>query len=225
MADISIIVQRIATMFPALLLALVIHEYSHALVAKLYGDRTALWQGRLTLNPTVHMDPIGTVVFPLLGIAFGGFIFGWAKPVPINPSEFRNFRRGIFWVSAAGPLSNLILGVLTAFFLPLIFSFLGGAGSMGNFGKEFLQSFLVLNFILFAFNLLPFPPLDGSKMLESFLSHEKAEQLHAIFTPMNTMFLFLFLIVTGAFRFIFAPVLAFAELLLGWSSMFWAMMF
>ncbi|MGZ3704102.1 MAG: site-2 protease family protein, partial [Bdellovibrionota bacterium] len=113
-ANVSQIIQSIAVTFPAFLLALVVHEYCHALAAKFFGDQTAAWSGRLTLNPLVHIDPIGTIVMPLIGAIFGGFMIGWAKPVPIDPRQFRSYRLGLFCVSFAGPLSNIIFGFVSA---------------------------------------------------------------------------------------------------------------
>src|SRR3989344_3915841 len=117
------IVQKIAIVYPALLIALVLHEYAHAWVAKRYGDETSAWSGRLTLNPAAHIDLFGTIIFPLIGIALGGFIFGWAKPVPIEPRNFRDYRSGLFWVSFAGPLSNILLGFFFAFVMVAFYSY------------------------------------------------------------------------------------------------------
>lgn len=141
----------------ALLVALTIHEFSHAWAAHLYGDDTAKMHGRLSLNPFVHLDPLGTIFLLLAG-------FGWGKPVPVNPNNFRNPKLDNITVSLAGPMSNLllaaILGLILRFFQlpPAILSF--------------LAIIIIINLILMIFNLLPIPPLDGSKILALFLSAE-----------------------------------------------------
>lgn len=134
----------------------IIHEYCHAWVAYLQGDHTAKNEGRLTLNPIPHLDLYGTVIIPLFFLFFMNGFIGWAKPVPINPYNFKNQKNGIIWVSLAGPGSNfliaLILGTLVRFsvfpFLNLPFSFI-----------------IYINIFLALFNLIPIPPLDGSKLL------------------------------------------------------------
>ncbi|NUM89807.1 MAG: site-2 protease family protein, partial [Bdellovibrionales bacterium] len=175
------IVQRISIFFPAFLIALVFHEFAHAWMANRYGDETAAWRGRLTLNPVAHMDPLGTVLFPLLSISMGsGVFFGWAKPVPIDPRNFRDYRGGLFWVAFAGPLSNIVLGFLSAVvyalfrkYVPLDFAFHDALAAM-------LEVLVVINFALAVFNLIPLPPLDGSNMVLSFLGYENTRRFLAI---------------------------------------------
>ncbi|WP_048602185.1 site-2 protease family protein [Rubeoparvulum massiliense] len=151
----------------AFTLAFTIHEWAHAFVATRLGDRTALMAGRLTLNPIAHVDPLG-----LLMILFGPF--GWAKPVPTNPSRFRgNIRRGILLVSLAGPISNLILAILFA----IIFSQTSMSTWIITYGDHSIQALftyivwysIMINTALFVFNMLPVAPLDGSKVLHSLL--------------------------------------------------------
>lgn len=159
----------------AILIALTVHEWSHAYVATRLGDPTSHNEGRLTLNPIAHLDPLGTLLFLLVG-------FGWAKPVPINPSYFRNVRTGILLTAAAGPFSNLILAMLSYIGLTLLAggSETGGSvwgllslssgGSIGQmFFVRFLASSIFVNLALMAFNLLPVAPLDGSKVLQAFI--------------------------------------------------------
>lgn len=149
----------IALRIPALLIAITIHEFSHARMAYNFGDSTAKNQGRMNLNPINHLDPIGTIMILLVG-------FGWAKPVPINPYNFNQYRRGLRWVSFAGPLSNFILG----FFSLLLLSVFANAGMTSGLFIQFMVVLMQLNILLAIFNLLPIPPLDGSKILMSFLS-------------------------------------------------------
>ena len=207
--DASIIL-RIATIFPALLIALVLHEYAHAWMAQRYGDLTASWSGRLTLNPVAHMDPLGTIVFPLVGIALGGFIFGWAKPVPIDPSKFHHFRRGLFWVAFAGPMANIILGFLFGFVFVCFVAYVPESFGFYRPFHSMLISLIQINFVLAIFNLIPLPPLDGSKMLESFLSYEGMRKLESI--QQYSLFILLFLLFSGIINFILKPVIFLSQL-------------
>lgn len=146
-------------------LSAILHEYAHAWAALRAGDPTAKYEGRLTLNPLAHLDAFGTVLLPLLLLFSGGFFVGYAKPVPINPYNFKNQRRGLIQVSLAGVTANLALG--------LIFSFLFVLFLSNDWGSVFFQSLLSLvayvNIILAIFNLIPIPPLDGSKLLQAVL--------------------------------------------------------
>ncbi len=143
---------------PALLIALTVHEYAHARAAVSLGDPTPRLLGRLTLNPVAHLDPIGLIMLWL-------FKFGWAKPVPINPSYFKNYRQDMLVVSLAGPVSNMLLALLTAFLIVI-------AAKMQLLSETWLKVLSMTysyNIILAIFNLVPIPPLDGSKVLASIL--------------------------------------------------------
>jgi Zn-dependent protease len=141
---------------PALLIALTIHEYSHARAAVALGDPTPRFMGRLTLNPIPHLDPIGLLMLWL-------FKFGWAKPVEINPNNFHNYRQGMLYVSLAGPLSNVVL----AFFTYMVGEVLAHMGLLSDFWFKMLLMLYIYNLILAVFNMIPIPPLDGSKILAS----------------------------------------------------------
>lgn len=147
-----------------LIFSIIIHEVAHGFMADWLGDPTARLQGRLTLNPIKHIDPVGSIIVPLI-TSLSGFTFGWAKPVIYNPYNLKNKRQGEFLIGAAGPLSNLSLA--------LIFSaVIRFAISSGAFSMEFIQvcSYVVLiNLVLAIFNLIPLPPLDGSKLLFAYL--------------------------------------------------------
>lgn len=150
-----------------LLFSVVIHEVSHGYAALWLGDPTAKLSGRLTLNPVAHLDPVGSFVVPLLGFFAGGVIIGWAKPVPFNPYNLRNQRWGEALVAFAGPLSNIIIAIIFALIIRSVYS--GGFLSDNFF---FLAGYLVfINIILALFNLIPIPPLDGSKILFAILPH------------------------------------------------------
>lgn len=144
---------------PAIIIALTFHEFAHGFVAYKLGDPTAKNQGRLTLNPLPHLDPVG--FFMLLF-----FHFGWAKPVPINPFYFEGDRKkGVMLVSFAGPLSNLFLALLAAIILGVLFKFLNPQGII----ISMLSYLILINLVLAVFNLIPIPPLDGSKILAGIL--------------------------------------------------------
>lgn len=148
-------------MVVALFSAITVHEYAHARMALLFGDGTAKLSGRLTLNPLKHMDWIGALMLII-------FRFGWAKPVPINPRNFRNYRQGMIWVSLAGPLANVALAFLVALFLRVVLIF--PLPGFINFMLIPLGQMLIIYNVYFAiFNLFPFPPLDGSKILTTLL--------------------------------------------------------
>jgi Zn-dependent protease len=185
MNDLNTVFFNIAESVPGFLLAIVAHEAAHAWMANKFGDPTAKNEGRLTLNPAAHYDPWGTIFFPLLA-AFTNFaIIGWAKPVPIEVRNFKNMRSGIFWVSFAGPLSNLIIGTASAITLALIATKVSPDWDYYTISIRMLRYSVFVNFILAFFNLLPLPPLDGSKMVSSFLKGQtlrKYEDL-ARFTP------------------------------------------
>jgi Zn-dependent protease len=169
-------VYKVAIGLPGFLLAIVAHEAAHAYVAKRFGDDTAEKAGRLNLNPVVHFDLIGTVILPLVGAAFGGIMFGWAKPVPINPARFKNVKYGIFWVSFAGPLANLLLTFLSAALFALMYTQLDGSFFFYKPFTEMLRQSILINIVLATFNLIPFPPLDGAKMVSSMLDYETARK-------------------------------------------------
>jgi Zn-dependent protease len=150
--------QLLVVWLVAIIYAITIHEFSHALAAYLQGDRTAADQGRLTFNPLKHLDPIGFMVLLLAG-------FGWGRPVPFNPYNLKNQKVGPAFVSLAGPASNLISFVVFGFVLKALLA-IGVIGS-NNLLATFLLVLIEINFILAIFNLLPIPPLDGSKLLYS----------------------------------------------------------
>jgi Zn-dependent protease len=159
-----------AVMYLSLLFALCVHEAAHAAMAYRCGDNTAKLLGRLSLNPLVHMDLIGTVVMPILMFTTGfPFLFGWAKPVPFNPRNLKDMRKDPVWIALAGPLSNLLMAIVTVFVARIVFMAYGGAELAPNLLYVFFQIFVVINFILLFFNMIPVPPLDGHYVLGYFL--------------------------------------------------------
>ncbi len=180
---------------PAILIALTFHEFAHAYVAYRFGDPTAKYMGRLTLNPLAHLDPMGTIMIFLIH-------FGWAKPVPVDPRYLGNPKRDLMWISAAGPLMNLALALLSGI---LIRVFLvaglahGQAGGTVSILFQMLYFSLYINLALAFFNLLPIPPLDGSKILAGLLPSRYASTLYMIETkgPMILFGIIMFGWITG----------------------------
>lgn len=183
--------------------ALVIHECAHAWMASRCGDNTARYAGRITLNPLPHIDPIGTIIFPLLLIlSRSPFIIGWAKPVPINPLNFNNPRVDLVRVGASGPLSNIGLAIASSF-LVWIFSYLP-IGEIKNSLIIILLFSVLINLLLAVFNLIPIPPLDGSQILSGLLPDHLVKRYEMI-TPYGFIILF-FLLLTGLLWTIILPI-------------------
>lgn len=188
--------------FPAIVLALTIHEYSHGRVAYAFGDPTAKNAGRLTLNPLMHLDVIGTLMLLV-------FQFGWAKPVPVNPYFFQGDRRKkVMYVSVAGPLSNLLQAIIVAILLSLLVHFLPPRNNpFSIWFTNFLQYLILINIVLAVFNLLPVPPLDGSKILAGILPERYAYIIYQL-----ERYGFIILIIAmflGVFSAIISPVVYF----------------
>ena len=175
-----------------LMLAFCIHECAHAWTAWRLGDPTAKMLGRITLNPVKHLDPFGSVIFPLIGLFYGGMLFGWAKPTPVTPRNFQNYRRDDILVSLAGPASNLAMATIALILLIVLkHVVVGGTVAVATavalsqhipgISTEnlpslfpialFLYYVILLNLLLFVFNLIPVPPLDGSHILRHFLPY------------------------------------------------------
>jgi len=167
------VVQRIVIWILPVIFAITGHEVAHGWVAKKYGDNTASQQGRLTLNPIKHVDFVGTIIIPgLLLISSAGFIFGWAKPVPVDPRYFKNPRRDMAIVAVAGPVSNLLMAFAWAMIIKLgiVLSMEGVSLPLILAGKAGIQ----INLVLALINLIPIPPLDGSRIVTGFLSNNLA---------------------------------------------------
>lgn len=178
-----------------MLIVITIHEFAHARMAYYFGDATAKMQGRMNLNPINHLDPIGSIMILLVG-------FGWAKPVPINPYNFNHYRKGLRWVSFAGPLSNFIFGFICLLVLAILIN--GGLISFDGLFFMFMLQLILINIYLAIFNLLPVPPLDGSKILISFLAdvHLRVYQQIERYAPL----ILIGLLLTGILWAIIGPV-------------------
>lgn len=183
----------------ALIIALTFHEAGMALVARWQGDKTAQHAGRLTLNPIPHMDPLGTLVFPFIGSLLGGFIFGWAKPLPINPRNFRNPKWGNILVAGSGPCWNLLI----CFLAVLAFYLIGPvqeASIMLAFSR-LAQAMIMVSAILAIFNMIPVYPLDGGTVLYELLPYEGKQKYDEYVVPYGGIAL-LGLMLLGGFQWI-----------------------
>jgi Zn-dependent protease len=205
MESFALRLQSLSLQLVPFVMAVVFHEFAHGFAANRCGDNTAKTAGRLTLNPLPHLDPIGTVLFPLVNMLTGmNLLFGWARPVPINPNRFRKYRPGLFFVSFAGPLMNILLAVLSAavfwslqVWVPQAFYLHEPLSMMANESVK-------INFALAVFNLIPLPPLDGSKIVESFLPYQAAMKYEAI--ARYSFFILMALLLTGGLSFLAYPI-------------------
>ena len=196
---------------PPLLLALTVHEFAHGYVAFRLGDPTAQASGRLTLNPLKHLDPLGTIAFFI-------FHFGWAKPVPVNPAYFKDPRKDMFWVALAGPVTNLILAVISALMTKVVWALAKSIpySALGEAILVPLNSVLIasvwINLVLCIFNFLPIPPLDGSRILTGILPPDLARSYASI--ERYGFILLIILAVSGVLSKLIIPLINFANSLL-----------
>lgn len=202
---------------PPFILSLSFHEYAHAWVANKLGDSTARYMGRLTMDPMAHISMVGTVIFPAISLLTGAPLFGWANPVPIDMRNFKKPRAGMALVAAAGPLSNILLATLCTAILawlargsPLAIMHGAGAGMKGA-ANEMLIMAIQLNLFLAFFNLIPIPPLDGSRILQGVVGRTVADKIDEFGHYGNWLLLILFFM--GIFRILAVPVILFMNFL------------
>jgi Zn-dependent protease len=204
-------ISRLILLAPPFLFALTIHEFAHGYVAYTLGDPTARANGRLTLNPLKHLDPIGTLAFFFIN-------FGWAKPVPVNPYYFKNPRKDMLWVALAGPATNLTIAVLSAIiakFAVLMVSILPPTAitiSLLYPVIEMLVASVWINLVLCIFNFLPIPPLDGSRILAGLLPEHLARSYASI--ERYGFIILIFLMLTNTISRLIMPIILFAKNLL-----------
>ena len=195
------LIQLIAIAAIPVLFAITIHEAAHGYVARHFGDMTAYQQGRISLNPIRHIDPVGTILLPLLTLALGGILFGWAKPVPVNFGALRRPKQDMLWVAIAGPASNLVMALFWGLMIKVAWMFPGGYFTEPLL--EMAQIGVKINAILMVLNLLPLPPLDGGRVAVSLLPHRQAYQLSRI-EPYG-MFILIGLAITPVLGWILTP--------------------
>lgn len=200
--------------FGCLVVAVILHEISHGVVALWFGDRTAKEAGRLTLNPVPHIDPFGSIVLPAMGAIVGLPVFGYAKPVPVNPNRLHQPRRDMLYVSLAGPATNLTLMLFAAIGARVLYE----SGPTVLFyeqlplGTRIVFTFAVVNLLLGVFNLLPIPPLDGSALLERVLPARHLPTWYK-FRPYGLLLLLVLIFWSGALEKVFDPII---EQLFNW---------
>ena len=176
--DIAHLIQTVAIYALPVLFAITVHEAAHGYAARHFGDKTAWMLGRVTLNPVKHIDPVGTILMPLMlyFLTSGAFLFGYAKPVPVRFGNLRNPKRDMIWVALAGPGANLVQAFLWGALLYL----LQGADVAEPFFLKMCQGGVLVNVVMFAFNLFPLPPLDGGRILVGLLPYRQAELVSRI---------------------------------------------
>ncbi|HEX5363574.1 MAG TPA: site-2 protease family protein [Gallionella sp.] len=200
--DIAHFVQLVSLAAIPVLFAITLHEAAHGYVARHFGDTTAYQQGRISLNPVRHIDPVGTILLPLLTLLFGGIMFGWAKPVPVNFSALRRPKQDMLWVALAGPASNLVMALGWALIFKLTWLFPGNYFAEPLLGMAEIG--IKINVVLMVLNLLPLPPLDGGRVAVSLLPYRQAVQLSRI-EPYG-MFILIFMAVTPVLGKILSPL-------------------
>ncbi|MET3917719.1 Zn-dependent protease [Variovorax sp. OAS795] len=192
--DISNLIQTVLIYALPVIFAITVHEAAHGYVARYFGDNTAEVMGRVTLNPMKHIDPIGTILMPLMlyFATSGAFLFGYAKPVPVNFGRLRHPKRDMIWVALAGPASNFV----QAIFWALVLVALIAAGVNETFFIKMAQGGVLVNLVMWAFNLFPLPPLDGGRVLAGLLPNGPAQNFLARIEPFG-FFIVMGLVIAG----------------------------
>jgi len=211
------LIQTITVYAIPVLFGITLHEAAHGYVARLFGDPTAAQAGRISLNPIRHIDPMGTIVVPLVLLftskllGGAGLLFGWAKPVPVDWSRLRRPKRDMLWVALAGPASNIFMAVLWAISLRLLVE---SGAALDNFWVRMGIAGIQVNLVLMALNLLPLPPLDGGRIVFSLLPDRLAWQYGRL-EPYGLLILIV-LLVSGALWTLLLPLLSLGQSFIGW---------
>ena len=198
------LIQTIAIAAIPILFAITLHEAAHGYVARYFGDMTADREGRISLNPIHHIDPVGTILLPILTLWLGGVLFGWAKPVPVNFGALRHPKKDMLWVALAGPLTNLFMALGWGLLARLALTFQDNYFAEPM--MEMAQIGIRINVVLIALNMLPLPPLDGGRVAVSLLPHRKAFML-ARLEPYG-MFILIFMVMTPLLSWVLLPPMA-----------------
>tara|TARA_B110000285_G_scaffold22527_1_gene21790 strand:+ start:3675 stop:4316 length:642 start_codon:yes stop_codon:yes gene_type:complete len=201
------IIQKLAAYSLPIIFAITVHEAAHGYAAKYFGDMTAFHLKRISLNPLRHIDPLGTIILPaLLFFLQVGFIFGWAKPVPVNFSNLRNPKKDMLWVALAGPGANLIMAILWT----IVYSNQQLVPSIGqNFISIMAVAGIQINIVLMVLNLLPLPPLDGGRVAVSLLPYHWSSKLAGL--ERYGFFILIFLLATGLLGAILSPLIRISQ--------------
>ncbi|MDT7849470.1 site-2 protease family protein [Methylophilus sp. VKM B-3414] len=203
------VVQKIAAYALPILFAITVHEAAHGYAAKYFGDLTAERMGRITLNPFKHIDPIGTILLPAISIMFGGILFGWAKPVPVNFGQLRRPKQDMLWVALAGPASNFVMALLWGLVLARVGQFPDAAQA---YVSQMSLAGVQINLVLLVLNLFPLPPLDGGRIAVSLLPMSAAIKFAQL--ERYGMLILIALLFTGILGIVLSPVLRFFQHLL-----------
>ncbi len=210
------IIQTIAVYAIPVIFAITLHEAAHGYVARMLGDPTAYQAGRVSLNPARHIDPVGTLLVPVVILLMSklmgssGMLFGWAKPVPVDFGRLRRPKKDMLWVALAGPAANLLMSILWVFSLRLFLE----SGMQESFWFEMAMAGVQVNLVLMALNLLPIPPLDGGRIVFSLLPNRLAWQ-YAKIEPYG-MVIVIVLLVTNVLWVLMSPVLALGTTIVQW---------
>jgi Zn-dependent protease len=198
------LIQTIAIAAIPILFAITLHEAAHGYVARYFGDMTADREGRISLNPIHHIDPVGTILLPILTLWLGGVLFGWAKPVPVNFGALRQPKKDMLWVALAGPVTNLFMALGWGLLKRLALTFQDNYFAEPM--MEMAQIGITINVVLIALNMLPLPPLDGGRVAVSLLPHKHAFMLSKL-EPYG-MFILIFMVMTPLLGWVLLPPIA-----------------
>ena len=196
------IIQKITAYAIPIIFAITVHEAAHGYAARYFGDMTAHYLGRISLNPLKHIDPLGTIILPALTVMLGGILFGWAKPVPVNFSNLRNPKKNMMWVALAGPLSNLLMAIFWTFIYARLQLF---PDSSIFFLEVMARAGIQINLILMVLNMLPIPPLDGGRVAVSLLPYPWSSYIENL--ERYGLFIIIFLLFSGALSSILFPII------------------
>ena len=202
--DLQTLIQTVAIGAIPVLFAITLHEAAHGYVARHFGDMTAFQQGRISLNPIRHIDPVGTILLPILTLWLGGILFGWAKPVPVNFAALRRPKQDMLWVALAGPAANLLMALFWGIWMKV--ALMSPEGYFSEPLMDMSQLGVRINVVLMVLNLLPIPPLDGGRIAISLLPHPYAMKLASI--ERYGMFILIGLAFTPVLGWILMPPIA-----------------